>query len=180
MPTTTPYQPEKESQQVDDIFASEQNREIPHTPEVHEQQPEVNREPTPEGRPEQHPSVEAETEAGRRMVPPPTQATPAPAVPIAKSPELAKIETILSEHLDELYLQMTAEQRLVFQQKGEEAATNIERLMQDVKLKIKEVLRAIREWLEFIPGINKFFLEQEAKIKTDRLLALHEQKHRQK
>jgi len=27
-------------------------------------------------------------------------------------------------------------------------------------------------WLKLIPGVNKFFLEQEAKIKTDEVLKL--------
>jgi len=28
------------------------------------------------------------------------------------------------------------------------------------------------DWLKILPGVNKFFLEQEAKIKTDKILAL--------
>ena len=28
----------------------------------------------------------------------------------------------------------------------------------------------IREWLKVIPGINKFFLEQTVKIKTDKII----------
>ena len=77
-------------------------------------------------------------------------------------------------------MQMTPVQQMQFRQKGEETASKIEKLLLDVKVKIKEVLNLLREWLKVIPGVNKFFIEQEAKIKADRILNLHEQKHKQK
>jgi hypothetical protein len=38
-------------------------------------------------------------------------------------------------------------------------------------------LKLIREWLLIIPGVNKYFLEQEAKIKTDKIQQLYEREH---
>ena len=176
----TPVQPEKEPKKVEDIFAFSE-AEKPPVPETRERTVEVTREAvSPEAKPERPREAETEEEAARRRfrpLPPPT----APATPtVPKSSELVKIESVLSEHLDSLFLQMTPQQQIVFQQKGEETATKIEKLMREVKLKVREVLSLIKEWLKLIPGVNKFFLEQEAKIKTDRLLALHEQKYKQK
>ena len=36
----------------------------------------------------------------------------------------------------------------------------------------RKILKLIRSWLKLIPGVNKFFLEQEAKIKTDKIVDL--------
>ena len=35
-----------------------------------------------------------------------------------------------------------------------------------------KIIDVIKKWLSIIPGINKFFLEQEAKIKTDKIMEL--------
>lgn len=168
-------------QQVEDIFETEKKADQ-ESPEVKVEQPESGRELTRESRPEKAASIEsAEAEASHLgKMSPVSPSAPVPPVETVKSPELLKIEALLSEHLDELFLQMTPDQQIVFQRKGEITAGKIEKLMQDVKLKVRDVLSLIKEWLRLIPGINKFFLEQEAKIKTDRLLAIHEQKYKQK
>jgi hypothetical protein len=36
---------------------------------------------------------------------------------------------------------------------------------------VKKIVQAIVEWLKLVPGINKFFIKQTAKIKTDKILA---------
>ena len=46
------------------------------------------------------------------------------------------------------------------------------------KVHSKKILKAIVGWLKMIPGVNKFFLEQEAKIKTDKILLAVEDKKR--
>ena len=48
--------------------------------------------------------------------------------------------------------------------------------MDKAKLKVKKVVNLIKKWLTMIPGVNKFFLEQEAKIKTDEIVKLKEDK----
>lgn len=86
---------------------------------------------------------------------------------------LKKVEDILSSGLSEIYSGLPADKKTVFRQKGEQAATAIRTMMQKGTLKVHTVLHLIREWLRTIPGVNKFFLEQEAKIKTDQIFAYH-------
>lgn len=74
---------------------------------------------------------------------------------------------------------MTPAQQRVFKVEGERTATAIRRLLEQLKVRAKTILDLIRRWLRVIPGVNKFFMEQEAKIKTDKVMALHDQLHRQ-
>jgi hypothetical protein len=80
------------------------------------------------------------------------------------------IEDILSEDLTDLFLKMSPEQQQEFRDEGEATASKIRVLLSETKIKIKNILVLITQWLRMIPGINQFFLEQEAKIKTDKIL----------
>lgn len=102
---------------------------------------------------------------------------PAPAVPAApvKSPVLEKIEDVLEEDLQDIYFQMPSEKQAEFAKKGEETALKIEVLLRQVKVKVNKILQLIIKWLKLIPGINRYFLEQEAKIKTDKILKIKEE-----
>ena len=91
---------------------------------------------------------------------------------IAKSPTYERIENIMEEGLGEVYLKMTPEQRKTFKEEGERTVYKIEKLLNKTKVKIKEIIKLIREWLKLIPGVNRFFLEQEAKIKSDKILKI--------
>lgn len=82
------------------------------------------------------------------------------------------VENILAAGLDDLYQSLDPTKKIIFKQKGEETALSIVVLLKSVKFKIYEILDLIRNWLFIIPGINKFFLEQEAKIKTDKILQI--------
>jgi len=107
-------------------------------------------------------------------------AAPAPAIPVqpsTKSPTLEKIEDILQEDLDDIYFQMPPAKQAEFRQAGEETANNIEVLLSGVKVKVKKILELITKWLKIIPGINQYFLRQEAKIKADKILDLKEQEN---
>jgi hypothetical protein len=84
-----------------------------------------------------------------------------------------ELENILADGLGDLYQTLDQTQQEIFKQKGEETARSISLLLKNVKFKIYEVLNLIRNWLFLIPGINKFFLEQEAKIKTDKILQIN-------
>jgi hypothetical protein len=53
-------------------------------------------------------------------------------------------------------------------------------MVRGLKIHAKKVVELIRDWLLTIPGVNKFFLEQEAKIKTDRVLELEQTYREQK
>lgn len=91
---------------------------------------------------------------------------------VGKSPLQIKVEEVMADGLDSSYQSMTPEQQVKFRQKGEEVAKIIEELTTKLKLTARKVLHLLRSWLKLIPGINKFFLEQEAKLKTDEIMKL--------
>ena len=93
-----------------------------------------------------------------------------------KSETLVKIEKILEEDLESFYFSMPAEQKKLFKEKGEETASKIEKMIETGKTVGRKILKLIRDWLKLIPGVNNFFLEQEAKIKTDKVVAMAEKK----
>jgi hypothetical protein len=43
----------------------------------------------------------------------------------------------------------------------------------------RKLLTLIRRWLVLIPGVNKFFLEKEAKIKVEKIVNLAEKGRKQ-
>lgn len=175
--------PKKESSnqesQVEDIFDFDKTEQLPEQQPQPETRPEqsVETEPQPEHEPQ--PEKASEDEQSRRQpAPPPPTDLPPVATPV-KDSAVAEVEAILSEHMDEIFLQMTPQEQMAFQQQGEDTATKINVLLNETKVKVKEVLNLIKRWLQLIPGVSKFFLEQEAKIKTDRLLNAREQKNKQ-
>ena len=83
-----------------------------------------------------------------------------------------EIEDVLSGDLGDLYLKMPDVKQKEFKKKGEEVARTLNVMLDSTKFKIKKVVELIRTWLMIIPGISKFFLEQETKIKADEILRL--------
>ena len=115
-----------------------------------------------------------EEEKREAVIAPPA---PQPVTPItAKSPTQERIEQILAEDLEEIYFQLPPNKQAEFKEVGEETASRIEMLLGHVKIKVKKILQLIIAWLKIIPGLNHFFLEQEAKIKTDEILKLKPEK----
>lgn len=107
-------------------------------------------------------------------------AQPAPAGISAQPPKdevLQEVEKILEEDLEDIYFHLDPKVQKEFHDKGEETAGKIRVMLGEAKIKVKKILYLIRDWLKIIPGINKFFLEQEAKIKTDKILLLAEDKN---
>jgi len=100
------------------------------------------------------------------------QAVPTPVVSAApqKTERLQDIEGILSADLDFIYKSMPPEVQAEFKKQGEQTAHEIDSMVSKGKVRAKKIVRLIVRWLRIIPGINKFFLEQEAKIKTDNIL----------
>ncbi|MFA5047620.1 MAG: hypothetical protein WC516_01115 [Patescibacteria group bacterium] len=96
--------------------------------------------------------------------------------PLASNPYYAKyksIEDVLEEDLGELYSGMDQQNQRAFKVKGEETAKAVFQIvMYESKIRARKIVDLIRRWLMIIPGINKYFLEQEVKIKTDKILAL--------
>lgn len=83
-----------------------------------------------------------------------------------------QIEKVLENDLAEIYMNLSPDKQREFKIKGEETARQINALLQKTKVKAKEILDLIKKWLSVIPGVNKFFLEQEAKIKADEIIRL--------
>lgn len=93
-----------------------------------------------------------------------------------KSEDIVKIETILAEGLENLYKELPDNRKQEFKLKGEETAKEVGGLLGAAKVKIHKIVKLIVAWLKMIPGVNKFFLEQESKIKADRLLEFKREK----
>ena len=90
---------------------------------------------------------------------------------VAQKPvELVEIESILQEGLGDYYKTMTPSQQREFKKVGEETASTIWSMLKRAKVKIVKILKLILSWLKIIPGVNKHFLEQECKIKADKLM----------
>jgi hypothetical protein len=102
----------------------------------------------------------------------PVRRAPVPATAPTKDPTLQKIEDILGEDMTDTFLRLPADKQRLFKEKGEETAGLIKQIIEGTKVNMKKIFDLIRKWLKLVPGINQFFLEQEAKIKTDKILKL--------
>ncbi|MDD5527563.1 MAG: hypothetical protein PHO56_01130 [Patescibacteria group bacterium] len=83
-----------------------------------------------------------------------------------------QIENFLARDLEEIYLGLPLEKQAEFRREGEETAKKINKLLEKTKINIGKIVDLIRKWLARLPGVNKFFLEQEAKIKADEIIKL--------
>ena len=83
---------------------------------------------------------------------------------------MKRIESVLEKGLDDIYLAMPAENREKFKQEGKKTVAEINDLLERGKVMVKEIITLIRKWLAGIPGVNRFFIEQEAKIKADEIV----------
>lgn len=95
-------------------------------------------------------------------------------IPQVRDEVTVAIEKIMEEDLQDAYKELTPIQKQEFKIKGEETANQVRFLLKQTHIKVKNIFKLIFEWLKMLPGINKFFLEQEAKIKTDKILAIKE------
>lgn len=108
---------------------------------------------------------------------PPRAAYPHPANAYTPPDPLAfQIEKIMEEGIAEAYQELTPVQKQQFKIKGEQTALQIKALLQSTRVKVKKIFRLLLEWLKLLPGVNRFFLMQEAKIKTDKIIALKDNK----
>ena len=131
---------------------------------------------SPEGRElEEQESSEKQTSTEQTgpQKPPRPAPKPRPAMPPPiKDAVMIKIEKIMEEGLNDSYQRLSPVAKQEFKLKGEQTAVQIRDLLKSAHVKIKKILRLILDWLRMLPGINHFFLEQEAKIKTDKIIAL--------
>jgi len=108
-----------------------------------------------------------------------TQSISAPTsqVFVAQDPRagvLKQVESLLADGLKGLYMALPDAQRAAFKAKGEMVANTITDMILYSKAKVKEIWKLIGEWLRVVPGVNKYFLEQEIKIKTDKIMMFAE------
>ncbi len=97
-------------------------------------------------------------------------------IPSLKDPFILQIEKIMEENLGDVFLALTPVQKQQFKIKGEETANKIRQILSTTKVRLGKIIRLIFDWLKLLPGINRFFLEQEAKIKAEKIIALSEHK----
>ena len=101
---------------------------------------------------------------------------PTMVVPVVRDELTMKVEKILEEGVGDAYARLSPVAKQEFKLKGEEVARTIRDLLKSTHVKVKKIFQLIFEWLKILPGINRFFLEQEAKIKTDRIIELYKKK----
>ena len=104
--------------------------------------------------------------------------TQTPVLAATKDETVIEVEHVLEEGLGPFFESLPPDARPVFKEKGEEVATELAKMVSSLHVNVRRALRLIADWLKTIPGVNRFFLEQEAKIKTDRIVALAEERKR--
>lgn len=112
------------------------------------------------------------TSAGMTTKIPAATSAQAPQPSVQKDHVTIQVEHILEEGLGEMYATLPPDAKVAFRERGEHVSEEIATMIRTFRVKISNVLRLIRSWLHTIPGVNKFFLEQEAKLKTDSILEL--------
>jgi len=137
--------------------------------------PETGRETSPEAAPAVESGL-AEERIPEAVAPAPVTIEP-PVSAKPADPVVSAIENILAEDLYERFKAMPPALQAKFRQKGDETVSRLSQMVGSAVIKAKEVLKLIIGWLKLIPGVNKYFLEQESKIKTDKILELHERQH---
>jgi len=93
----------------------------------------------------------------------------------AKSEEYLAIEAILEEELEDIFADnIPEEQQPEFKKSGEKLVEDIIAILQDGQLSNNKTrvrtYTLIYKWLSTIPVVAKFWLGQEAKTKTDKIL----------
>lgn len=91
-----------------------------------------------------------------------------------KDPIVIEVEKILEDGMGLYYQAMPDQAKIEFRKKGEAVALEISEMVRTLHVKFKKLIHLISDWLKTIPGVNRFFLEQEAKIKADRIMQLIE------
>lgn len=113
----------------------------------------------------------ADTIKRKRKPKKPQKQAPAP-IPAVRDELTLEIENIMEEGLADAYKELSVVEQQEFKLKGEETAQKIREILKSTRIKVKKIFRLLFEWLKLLPGVNRFFLEQEAKIRADKIAAL--------
>lgn len=89
---------------------------------------------------------------------------------------LEKVEKILAEDMDNIFLSLDVNQQAEFKKRGEEVSRQITKILSKGSVSFKKIVNLIVSWLRIIPHVNRFYLEQEAKIKTDKIMRINSKK----
>jgi hypothetical protein len=95
-----------------------------------------------------------------------------------KDPHLVEVENILSAGLEDAYKELSPELKIKFKVEGERISNLVWQMVETAKIQVQKIVDLIRNWLKMIPHVNHFFLEQETKIKTDKII-LFAKKHKE-
>ena len=99
-----------------------------------------------------------------------------PIAQVAEKDEVTiEVEKILEAGLGEYVPDMPEEARQRFLKKGGEVAAQLSVMVRTLNIHVSLVVKLLKEWLLTIPGVNKYFIEQEAKIKADQIIDLADQ-----
>ena len=97
--------------------------------------------------------------------------TPLPTPVVSSQSKVEKdIEGILAKGLDNTFLSMDTATQQEFKKKGEETSKAIVVILQSAKIKVKKIINLIVSWLRIIPKVNKYYIEQEGKIKAEEII----------
>ncbi len=91
---------------------------------------------------------------------------------ISVDPIQKNVENILQEDMLDLYKELSPIEQQQFKIKGEETAKAISQIVRAMQVKIQDIINLIKDWLKVIPGVKNYFVEQEAKIKAEKILKL--------
>lgn len=146
---------------------------IPHTPEVARPTPEVSAEQIDH----QAERVAVVTERAPDVQPvdvvPVPNVMPAPvAVHQPVNPLVKKIEDTMADGLADAYQAMDPNTQQEFKRVGEETASAISKLLSQSKIQVQKIVNLLLRWLRIIPRVNPYYLEQQAKIKADAIVAM--------
>lgn len=94
----------------------------------------------------------------------------APAV--SQDQKTFEIKSVLGKGLGGVYSKMDSQHQAEFLNAEEKAAVKIKEVLAKEPVKSRKIFNIIFDWLKNIPVVNKFFLKQEAKIKTDQIVEL--------
>ncbi len=96
----------------------------------------------------------------------------APSAAPTNNPVVREVENVMAEGLEETYQRLDPATQWEFKQAGEATATAISSLLAKTKVHVRKIIKLLTGWLKMLPGVSRLFIEQEAKIKADKLLAL--------
>ncbi|EKD32733.1 MAG: hypothetical protein ACD_76C00157G0002 [uncultured bacterium] len=135
-------------------------------PKIQEQKPETKSESGKE-----HKRIDVVEHVAIEQAP---MAVPSSAIhkvpPVKKDKIALSVESALSEGLEELYMSMSPKDKKRFKEEGDKIASIISDMIRKAKINTRKIRDLVFKWLRLIPGVSKFFLEKEAKIRTQKIL----------